>query len=135
MLLKRQQALFARIEEYYASLYEASEVSEPTEPKTLAVEISAILLGGTVFLTLPGEIFIRVALAMRAASPFARTLFLGLTNNYIGYLPDEMSSATSGYEVIASRVPASAGKLLQDEAQVMLQQIKTRSALREASKV
>jgi hypothetical protein len=46
-----------------------------------------------------------------------------------------MSSATSGYEVIASRVPASAGKLLQDEAQVMLQQMKTRSALREASKV
>jgi neutral ceramidase len=131
MLLKRQRALFARIEEYYASLYEASEA---TEPKTLAVEISAILLGGTVFLTLPGEIFIQVALAMRAASPFARTLFLGLTNNYIGYLPDELSSAISGYEVIASRVPASAGRLLQDEAQVMLRQMKTRSALREASK-
>jgi len=131
MLLKRQRALFARIEEYYASLYEASEA---TEPKTLAVEISAVLLGGTAFLTLPGEIFIRVALAMRAASPFARTLFLGLTNNYIGYLPDELSSATSGYEVIASRVPASAGRLLQDEAQVMQRQMKTRSALREASK-
>ena len=96
MLVKRQQALFARIEEYYAALYEASY---SPEPKTLTVEFSAIVLGNTAFLTLPGEIFVRIALAMREASPYPRTLFLGLTNNYIGYLPDEEATAFSGYEL------------------------------------
>lgn len=120
MLAKRQQGLFARIEEYYAALYEASDTAEP---KTLAVEVSAIRLGETAFLTLPGEIFVRVALEMRMRSPFAKTLFLGLTNDYIGYLPDEQAAASSGYEVIASRVPAAAGKILQEEAKDLLEKI------------
>jgi neutral ceramidase len=132
MLLKRQRGLFARIEEYYTALYEASDAPEP---KTLTVELAAILLGETAILTLPGEIFVRVALAMREASPFPKTLFLGLTNNYIGYLPDEQAAASSGYEVIASRVPALAGRVLQDEAQVLLKQIGVKSARREAGKV
>jgi len=132
MLVKRQRGLFARIEEYYAALYEASDTPEP---KTLSMELSAILLGETAFLTLPGEIFIRVALTIRDASPFARTLFLGLTNNYIGYLPDEQAIASSGYEVIASRVPASAGKILQNEAHDLLQQAKAQTTFRESSNV
>ena len=132
MLVKRQQGLFARIEEYYASLYEDLDMPEP---KTLAVEFSAILLGETAFLTLPGEIFVRVALAMRRASPFPRTLFLGLTNNYIGYLPDEQATASSGYEVVASRVPASAGRVLQEHAERMLEQVKARAATRKVTEL
>ena len=120
MLAKRKQALFARIEEYYAALYEASDTAEP---KTLTVEFAAIRLGETAFLTLPGEIFVRVALEMRKSSPFVKTLFLGLANDYIGYLPDEQAAASSGYEVIASRVPASAGKILQEEAKALLENI------------
>lgn len=119
-LTLRQRALFARIEEYYAMLYEASPAAEP---RTLPVEFTAILLGQTLLLTLPGEIFIRVALAIRERSPFPRTLFLGLTNNYIGYLPDDEASASSGYEVIASRVPAAAGRILQHEARKLFAQL------------
>lgn len=119
MLAKRQRSLFARIEEYYQKLYEESSASEP---KHLAVEFSAIRLGDTVFLTLPGEVFVRHALAIRAASPFAKTLFLGLTNDYIGYVPDEQATATSGYEVVASRVPAQGGVLLQEAAATLLSQ-------------
>ncbi|SFR98574.1 Neutral/alkaline non-lysosomal ceramidase, N-terminal [Granulicella pectinivorans] len=121
MLAIRQQSLYARIEEYHARLYEESEAPEP---KTLTVEFAAVLLGETAFITLPGEIFIRVALAIRAASPFAKTLFLGLTNNYIGYLPDHEATRDSGYEVVASRVPAIAGDILQSEAASMLHALK-----------
>lgn len=123
-LTLRQRALFARIEEYYAKLYEASPTAEP---KTLPVELTAILLGQTLFLTLPGEIFVRVALAIRAASPFPRTLFLGLANNYIGYLPDDEATASSGYEVVASRVPAAAGHILQHEAQQLFEDLQETS--------
>lgn len=125
MLAIRQHSLFTRIEEYHAKLYEANETSEP---KTLTVEFAVILLGATAFVTLPGEIFVRVALAIREASPFKKTLFLGLTNNYIGYLPDHEATADSGYEVVASRVPAAAGDILQAEAATMLKGLQKASA-------
>lgn len=131
MLVKRQRGLFARIEEYYAALYEASEMAEP---KTLTVEFTAIRLGETALLTLPGEIFVRVALEMRETSPFAKTLFLGLANDYIGYLPDEQATASLGYEVVASRVPASAGRILQEEAKTLLEKIARRKLPQEATK-
>jgi neutral ceramidase len=126
-LVQRQKYLFARIEEFYAKLYEASPSSEP---KSIPIEFSSILLGETCFLTLPGEVFVSIALAIRKASPFAKTLFLGLTNDYIGYMPDEQATADSGYEVIASRVPASAGQILQQEAAIMLKQLETQAKSR-----
>jgi neutral ceramidase len=113
MLAKRQRSLFARIEEFYAKLYEES--AEP-EPKHLRVECVALRLGGMAVVTLPGEIFVRIALGIREGSPFTRTCFLGLANDYIGYVPDEQATATSGYEVVASRVPAAAGLVLQRAA-------------------
>ncbi|MGO4213813.1 hypothetical protein AB4043_23710, partial [Terriglobus sp. YAF25] len=118
-LAAKQTALFARIEEYYARLYEESQTPEP---KYLPAEIGILRLGGTAFVSLPGEIFVCVALAIRERSPFPRTLFLGLANDYIGYLPDEFASTTSGYEVVASRVPAEAGRVLQQHALQLLEQ-------------
>jgi neutral ceramidase len=123
MLVARQRYLFARIEEYYAKLYEESTAPEP---KHLDVEVSAIRLGETVLLTLPGEVFVRIALNIREASPFPNTLFLGLTNDYIGYVPDEYATASSGYEVIASRVPWEAGALVQEAAANLLEQLHVR---------
>ena len=117
MLAARQRSLFARIEEYYARLYEA--LTGP-DPRRLTVECSAVRLGHTALVTLPGEVFVRIALALRDASPFPRTFFLGLANDYIGYVPDEQATATSGYEVVASRVPATAGVALAHEAASLL---------------
>lgn len=114
----KQRSLFARIEEYYAMLYESSPAPEP---KHLPAEMSVITLGRTALITLPGEVFVRIALGIRAASPFANTLFLGLTNDYIGYVPDEFAAASSGYEVIASRVPWQAGMAMQRAATGMLE--------------
>jgi len=118
MLRTRQRYLFARIEEYYARLYEESA---GPEPKTLPVTLSVIRLGNAAFVTLPGEVFVRIALGIRDASPFPRTMFLGLTNDYIGYVPDHEATSASGYEVIASRVPASAGDMLREAAAKLLQ--------------
>ena len=113
----KQAALFARIEEYYASLYEESQKAEP---KVLPLEFTAIGLGDTVLLSLPGEVFVQIALNIRSASPFAKTMFLGLTNDYAGYIPTADASATSGYEVVASRVPGEASRQLVEEAIALL---------------
>jgi neutral ceramidase len=106
LIAAKQRYLFARIEEYYARLYEAAA---GPEPKRLTAELSVIQLGETSLVTLPGEVFVRIALNIRSASPFMKTMFLGLTNDYIGYVPDRFATATAGYEVIASRVPWNAG--------------------------
>ncbi len=120
MVAAKQRYLFARIEEYYAKLYE--ELNEP-EPKHLRVECSAIRLGSLFLLTLPGEVFVRIALEMRAAAPSLKMLFLGLTNDYIGYVPDEFATAGAGYEVVASRVPWQAGVAFQTAAAELLDSV------------
>ena len=120
MIAKRQRALFARIDEYYASLY---ETSTETEPKHLGVECVAVRLGQTAIVTLPGEFFVRIALAIRENSPFLRTLFIGLANDYIGYVPDEQATASCSYEVVASRVPAVAGLAFADVTASLLAEL------------
>jgi hypothetical protein len=117
----RQRSLFARMEEYYAILYEAESGESP---KTLNTELTAIRLGETSLVTLPGEIFVAVALGIRERSPMARTMFLGLANDYIGYLPSEGAVVSAGYEVVASRVTADAWRTLQDAALDVLHRLK-----------
>jgi hypothetical protein len=123
-LRRKQMALFARIEEYYASLYEESQEAEP---KVLPLEFTAIGIGDTVLLSLPGEVFVQIALNIRSESPFAKTMFLGLTNDYAGYIPTADASAASGYEVVASRVPGEASRQLTEEAVALLRVTKEKS--------
>ncbi len=113
LLRRKQAALFARIEEYYALLYEQSREHEP---KVLPLEFVAVSVGDIVLLSLPGEIFVQIALDIREESPFSTTIFLGLTNDYAGYIPSKGASARAGYEVVASRVPEEASLQLVEEA-------------------
>ena len=113
LLRRKQTALFARIEEYYALLYEQSQEHEP---KVLPLEFVAVSVGDIVLLSLPGEIFVQIALDIRKESPFSTTIFLGLTNDYAGYIPSKGASARAGYEVVASRVPEEASLQLVEEA-------------------
>lgn len=120
LIAAKQRFLFARIEEYYQKLYEEAE---GPEPKHLAAELGVIMLGEAAFVTLPGEIFVRIALNIRAASPAPRTMFLGLTNDYIGYVPDQFADANQGYEVIASRVSEQAGVEMEKAAHALLAEL------------
>jgi len=107
-LALKQKWLFARIEEYYASLNERQ--------KELPVEVIVIRLGDIALVSIPGEAFHDVGQAIRAQSPFGVTLFLGLANDYIGYIPTAGASADLGYEVVASRVAPEAAAALVDAA-------------------
>lgn len=101
LLLAKQRYLYSRIEEYYANL-----------PPGLSAELTAIRVGNTALLSIPGELFVSIALDIRRCSPFARTFILGLANGYIGYLPPADATAAAGYEVVAARIAPEAAPLL-----------------------
>lgn len=118
VILRRQNYLFARIEEYYASL-----LIEQPEMKTLDVEVSVVRLGETALLFVPGEVFVEIGLAIRTRSPFAKTMFFGLANDYIGYVPTIEQAKLSGYEVVASRVTPEASLVLENDSVKALESI------------
>jgi len=117
VLEARREGLFSRIEEYYALLYKNADGHEP---KALTAEVNVVQIGSTAIVTFPGEVFVAIALEIRRHSPFARTMFFGLANDYIGYLPTADANADAGYEVVASRVgPAAAGILERQTGQLL----------------
>jgi len=101
LLQARQRHLYSRIEEFYAA-----------RPRRLSGEFTAIRVGNTAFLSIPGELFVAIGLEIRRRSPFARTFLLGLANGYIGYLPTADATAAAGYEVVAAQVAPPAAQVL-----------------------
>jgi neutral ceramidase len=112
----QQDWLFARIDDYYASLYDRGRPST-----VLPVEVSVVRLGDTAVVFLPGEIFVEIGLAIRKESPLPRTMFFGLANDYIGYVHTVDATREAGYEVVASRVTPEASLILVTEAAALLE--------------
>lgn len=108
----KQRSLFSRIEEYYARIFNESGV--------LDVEMIGVRIGDTVVISLPGEVFTAIALNIRKQSKFPKTMFLGLANDYIGYVQTPESSASAGYEVVASRVTDDAAGVITQTAIEMI---------------
>jgi len=119
MVERRQEWLFARIEEYYSMLYEKAAIDD----RFLHVDVSVVRIGEAALIFLPGEVFVEIGLAMRDESPFARTMIVGLTNNYIGYVPTVEQAARGGYEVVASRVTPEASLVLKQETVGLLREV------------
>jgi neutral ceramidase len=50
--------------------------------------VQAIRLGDVFIVGLPGEVFAQIGLSIKTLSPAPRTIVLGLSNDYVGYLPN-----------------------------------------------
>jgi hypothetical protein len=72
---------------------------------------------------LPGEVFAELGLDLRARSPFAHTLVLGLANEAIGYVPTRRACDEGGYEPTSSRLEPGGGELLVEAALELLGQL------------
>jgi neutral ceramidase len=96
--------------------------SSDSPAQSLEVELTAIRLGDTAILSLPGEVFVAIALEIRARSRFPATMFFGLANDYIGYIPSE-TDAGEGYEIVASRVIRRATAVLSKTALQLLETV------------
>jgi len=79
-------------------------------------EIQGIRVGDAVFVSLPGEAFVDIGLAIKAKSPFPYTFAVGYANDYIGYVPTKEAFLEGGYEVSSSKFPPEIGEELVEAA-------------------
>ena len=62
----------------------------------LEAEVLTLRLGGLVLSTFPGELSVRIGLALKAASPHPETFIACYSNGYIFYSPTEEQLANVG---------------------------------------
>ncbi|HEY8742965.1 MAG TPA: hypothetical protein VIU62_07700 [Chloroflexota bacterium] len=75
-------------------------------PASLPAEVQALRVGDIGIVGLPGEAFVELGLAIKAASPALHTAVVGLANGYLGYVPDIQGFDQGGYETWAARSQA-----------------------------
>ncbi len=86
------------------------------------VEVQVITLGNSVaWVSLPGEIFVQLGLAIKEGSPYATTMINELANGSIGYIPTQQAYRQGNYEVVSARCQEGSGELLVDAALRQLQ--------------
>ncbi len=80
----------------------------------LPVELNVLQIGSAVLAAIPCEPFCDIALAIKAASPFAFTWFGGYVGGWLGYLPVPDEYPRRGYEVDTTPyTPAAAGVVIE----------------------
>lgn len=97
---------------------------EPNE-----VEVQVITLGDKyAWVSLPGEIFVELGLAIKQDSPFEHTIIAELANGIIGYIPSRRAYAQGNYEVVSARCAEGSGEMLVDAAVKMLKELHLEAA-------
>lgn len=100
--------------------------------KPLEVEVQVIALGRDVaWVSLPGEIFVELGLAIKESSPFKHTIIAELANGSIGYIPTKRAYAGGNYEPNSARCGAGSGEMLVDAALRMLKELHGQTVARE----
>ena len=83
----------------------------------LDAEVQVISLGRQVaWVSLPGEIFVQLGMAIKDASPFSITSIHELANGSIGYVPTKQAYAQGNYEVVSARCAEGSGEMMVDSA-------------------
>jgi len=73
---------------------------KPHDPTPVKVRVQVMRLGDMAIVSMPGEPFAEIGVAIKKASPFAITMFCGYSSGEGGdYLPTEPEFALGGYEV------------------------------------
>jgi neutral ceramidase len=81
------------------------------------VEVQVITLGDQVaWVSLPGEIFVELGLAVKKGSPYPHTLLAELANGSIGYIPNKPAYPQGNYEVVSARCASGSGEMLVEAA-------------------
>ncbi len=95
------------------------------------VEVQVIALGDEVaWVSLPGEIFVELGLAIKQDSPFRQTIIAELANGAIGYIPSRRAYGQGNYEVESARCAAGSGERLVDAAVKLLNELHLRAGSR-----
>jgi neutral ceramidase len=93
------------------------------------VEVQVIALGNEVaWVSLPGEVFTELGLAIKQDSPFPFTIIAELANGLVGYIPSRRAYAQGNYEVVSARCAEGSGERLVDAAVKMLKELHAEGA-------
>ncbi|MBA2257876.1 MAG: hypothetical protein H0W18_03190 [Acidobacteria bacterium] len=101
----KTRRLYASIRNFYA--LEAEALPDGRLP----TEIQAIRLGSALLVAVPGELFVEIALRLKAETDHP-LFIMGITNGYMGYLPNRDAYRSGGYEVVSAKVTEAAEDLL-----------------------
>jgi hypothetical protein len=94
------------------------------EGETLPLEVQVFRLSKELaIVTLPGEVFVELGLAIKRASPFKTTLVIELANDGPGYIPTRKAFAEGSYETVNSRIQPGGGEMLVDAAVRLLKEL------------
>lgn len=93
--------------------------------ETIPLEVQAFRLGTDLaIVTLPGEVFVELGMAIKQASPFKTTLVIELTNDAPGYIPTRKAFVEGSYETVNSRVKPGNGEKMVEIAVRLLKELK-----------
>src|SRR5262249_4106186 len=101
------------------------------ERKPHEVEVQAVVRGADApWVSLPGEIFVELGLALKLDSPYRTTIVTELANGAIGYIPSRRAYAQGNYEVVSARCAEGSGERLVNAAVKLLNELhaETRAA-------
>lgn len=115
------------------SPYHANSVmlrSRLTGPYDL--ELNAVAMGEIAFLSAPNELFCGYVREVTEASPFATTAYLGLANDYRGYVPSAKAYDHGCYEADCTRCAKGTGEEIADCFTAMLKELKAQLDAEEA---
>jgi Neutral/alkaline non-lysosomal ceramidase, N-terminal len=88
------------------------------------VEVQVVAIGREVaWVSLPGEIFAELGLALKQDSPFPHTIIAELANGSVGYIPARRAFAQGNYEVVSTRCAEGSGELLVATAVRLLKEL------------
>ena len=108
----KSELLYRSIEHYYA------RTTARFADGMLPIQLEAIRIQDALFVAVPGELFVEVALCAKAAARHP-IFVVGVANGYYGYLPSRDACRQGGYEVVSSMCePESADRLLEAIAEL-----------------
>ncbi|WP_422928899.1 neutral/alkaline non-lysosomal ceramidase N-terminal domain-containing protein [Singulisphaera sp. PoT] len=91
---------------------------------TVPLEVQAFRLSPDVaIVTLPGEVFVEIGMAIKKASPFKTTLVIELANDIPSYVPTKKAFSEGSYEIVNSRVLPGGGEAMADAAIGLLKKL------------
>jgi neutral ceramidase len=118
---KATQPAFLETVQAYKVLDVEARQGKPTE-----VEVQVVALGNDLaWVSLPGEIFVELGLAIKQDTPFPHTIIAELANGSIGYIPTRRAYTQGNYEVVSARCAEGSGELLVDAAIRLLKELHT----------
>jgi len=77
-------------------------------------EVQYIAIDDAVLASVAGELFTVLGQQVRASSPFAHTVLVGLANDSVGYIPPRSCFQEGGFEIEATPLEPGAGEKLRD---------------------